>query len=353
MVSAYSRCLLLLLALIYFAVIPRHLFAQEITESHLGPLSFSLVRDGDLRELTITLKSAAAVSVFPIENPARIVVDIEGLALSRLPALSVAQDAIVHGVRLGIHPGKLRIVLDLAGNAPPPHSWELADKKVTIRIGPRAAAAGQPDATSTPHAAHSPTSGAASATPVPQQVGTVAVEHPHPSAIPTLAPSVSATHTPHGSSVVEQAHAAVLAPPTSGMTPTTAPSATEPRISSLRFYKDEQGRSLLSVGLFGRTPFRLARLDQKTYRMTLTGVTLAGPHLLLPLFPPNSVEGFTHCLAKSTDDGTEIVIGVDRGARAEATSLQDAILVTADLPLPPIEETQETRALEAPTKQGP
>lgn len=325
------RILLIPLFFPLFALValrPTGARAEVIAESASSTLSLRLERTGAERTLAVSLKAATSVSVFSVENPNRLVIDIEGLSLSRLPLVSAKEDAVVRGLRLGVHPGKARIVIDIAGDTPPQFHWETAQQELIVRFS-----VGQQPASST----------APSPTPTPIAPTVVSNQENAPAAVVAITPDMPPVKGPGDPPLV-------LLPPeptpikigrlsqAASPEPTQMPPSESPLVTAIRFLRNSQQQAVLAVLLNQRREFRLARLDARTYRLTIPGVGFAGSHVALPFYPPSDFIGFTHCIPKQRDDGIEILIGVDRGARAEASVLESTIHI-AVTPQTPVAAT--------------
>lgn len=165
--------------------------------------------------LKILVPQDAKVEAFALQNPSRIVVDFHGVTLKTSENLVPPKNSAIKMIRLGAHPDKLRIVIDLSTQAPPQFEWRGGARQATLRIvesgtasAPVAAPAAPPaEPTKAPVA---PT--AAQATPAPTT----------PPAQPTKPPTVTPTLTPTLIPTKAATVAPTIAPTTA---PTTAPTS--------------------------------------------------------------------------------------------------------------------------------
>ncbi len=104
---------------------------QLISTKNVGPFRYILSQEQDAYRLRIQLPaqlpSAEKVpEIFTLENPARVVIDVPivGKLLTRDDALP---SSMFSRVRIGEHPGKTRIVLDVRGATPPFHLMRRSD----------------------------------------------------------------------------------------------------------------------------------------------------------------------------------------------------------------------------------
>lgn len=63
----------------------------------------------------------------------------------------------------------------------------------------------------------------------------------------------------------------------------------------------------------GHAQVQIAKVDQKTYKLTIQNSRIGGQHLTLPQFPPADFEGFTVVAIKQTGSNVEVTIGVEPG----------------------------------------
>lgn len=108
---------LLKLLLLGCVLAPGFAQAMELLASRLWP-------SPEYTRLALEAPQPIAFRHFKLDNPARVVIDLEGVrqgaALESLPAQLSADDPLVAGIRVGMNrPGVMRIVLDLKGEADP------------------------------------------------------------------------------------------------------------------------------------------------------------------------------------------------------------------------------------------
>jgi type IV pilus assembly protein PilQ len=76
-------------------------------------------------------------SVTRLTNPERLVIDLESTQLSPAQSIKPKGLAYVSGVRVGAHPGKTRVVVDLKGDVAVRHEAQLAGNALTLIVGPQ------------------------------------------------------------------------------------------------------------------------------------------------------------------------------------------------------------------------
>lgn len=92
---------------------------------------------GDSGNLELKLKAPphSKVSVFDIEKPNRVVVDLKNAKVrSPRSKVDLQPNGAISAVRMGSHPDKLRIVLDLKSGSIPRYSWNERGNVITLQI---------------------------------------------------------------------------------------------------------------------------------------------------------------------------------------------------------------------------
>jgi len=183
----------------------------------------------------IMVPQDAKVNSFMLSDPPRLVVDFVGVRLKKSEEFSAPKNGVVKQIRLGAHPDKLRIVMDLIPEKAPQFEWRAGPRQATLRID-ESISAPKPKADTAPAIAQAapaavsvtappvapiskapetpaPTKAPSTATPTAQPTST-------PTPLPTKAPTVAptATHTPLPTSS-----------PTVAASPTPAPTRPEPK----------------------------------------------------------------------------------------------------------------------------
>ena len=81
-------------------------------------------------------RSPYAIDYFPLQNPSRLVIDVEG-RLASLPQVETYStlDQLVSAVRVGTHQGRIRLVIDMESEEVPPFSVDQRERVLTAYIG--------------------------------------------------------------------------------------------------------------------------------------------------------------------------------------------------------------------------
>ena len=76
----------------------------------------------------------AKVESFALSGPPRIVVDFVGLKLKKSEDLNAPKNGVIKQFRLGAHPDKLRVVIDLLTTDTPTYEWKAGARQAILRI---------------------------------------------------------------------------------------------------------------------------------------------------------------------------------------------------------------------------
>jgi hypothetical protein len=167
----------------------------------VGNQSFILVK--------IMTPESATVESFALSNPARIVVDFIGLKLKKSEDLAAPKNGVIKQFRLGAHPDKLRVVIDLATANAPAYEWKAGPRQAILRISEGEAAAppapaavsptiapSTPLPTSTPLPSSTPRTPSTPTQPLPTKTAIPATPTTAAIATSTVAPTPTHTFTP-------------------------------------------------------------------------------------------------------------------------------------------------------------
>ncbi len=134
--------------------------------------------------LKISVPNDSKINAFLLSAPPRLVVDFEGASIKKSEDLQAPENGVIKQIRLGAHPSKLRVVVDLVKSTPPEYEWKAGKRQAIIKIleSEENAAPAPTAAPATPTIV--PT---APATTTPAKVATIAP------ALPTAAPSTTPT----------------------------------------------------------------------------------------------------------------------------------------------------------------
>lgn len=309
-------------------------------------------------DVTISGIEPKTASIFEVDSPNRLVIDLP-ITKKKVARKNISENAFAKKIRVGTHPNKTRIVIDLVDPKPGYFSSPSKDGLI-ISLSREEKGDGAkvekevPTATPVHELKVEPT-----ATSVPKVIPTR-----EPTAVPSSTPTeeevVVPTHTavsesteipepepthpptkPTPTSVaddVEKSPEPTLAPrePTLAAPPESTGAATAQsvedaqgqRVMGINFKKDTQG-SLIELNLVERTEFSLSKVKNRRFKLTIPHCTVNSKGLLLPHFPPNDVTGFTLIQIMPGVDAIDVFIGVDDGMKVNAASVGNTIALRA------------------------
>jgi hypothetical protein len=310
--------------------------ARIVVNRETGPQGTTLA-------VRISVPQESKASVFAYKNPSRIVVDFPGTRVKKNEALKVPANKVIKMVRVGSHPEKLRIVLDLLTEGIPEYTWDSKGKEAVIRVSePQEKLAGPTSQDEKGHTELLPTP-LPSPTPLSTATAlpTVTPAPTEAPATPTRAATATATFTAtsepaerpssaepaieqnDGISELEQAPSlSAVDPAIEDSSPDSSVATTQPSppsgdivIELFRFdYLSPNRTPLIKVMLNKpKAQVQISKVDPKTYRIVVPNCVLAGNHLSLPQFPPADFVGFSMVSAQQFPNKVEVTINVEPG----------------------------------------
>jgi hypothetical protein len=315
--------------------------------------------------LKISVPTDSQVKAFTLADPPRVVVDFEGASIKKSEEFQAPDNEVIKTVRLGAHPQKIRVVLDMRRSTPPEYDWKAGKRQAVLKFFEGQAEAPTPDRTPsaaptrqpvTPNTGGSPAAtlptAAPQATTTPAKSETIAV---------TVSPTVAQTATPATTPTAIATAIPDTAIPATGIPATPAQktlSDVEPKIPTQAGANGaaaavqaapgvpakqgatdlgdlEKGASqpkaqsnFLIMGykfeyLADKTPVlkiilnkppseaQISKVDEETYKIEIKDCGLDNEDLELPQFPPHDFVGFVMALAESVGKNTEVSISIE------------------------------------------
>jgi hypothetical protein len=293
--------------------------------------------------LKISVPNDSKINAFLLSDPPRLVVDFEGSSIKKSENFAAPENGVIKQVRLGAHPDKLRVVVDLMKSTPPEYEWKAGKRQAIISF-----VEGIVDATTAPTTAQQVTTQPTTAPALP----TVAQIQPTtPSVQPTAAPATStpapsqqtpaptATPTATPTTVpIQQNQAAPAAAAAGGATTALLPSSKDaaddqedlgdleerrtgpaptkaPTAFSIKGYKFEylpDKTPILKILLNKpNAQAQISKVDSETYKIDLKDCGIDNEDLELPQFPPHDFVGFVMVVAESVGSNVEISVSVE------------------------------------------
>lgn len=235
----------------------------------------------DSVRLRVETPESFEASVFALDAPSRLVIDLGGLKLKSHQTPKVPKNQLVKGIRMAVSREKVRIVLDLKTKTVPDYSTSQQDNVFLLLVNEAS------DIMQLQKPVDAPTP-APSVTPTPQLT-----------AAPTV-PAQPEIVTPEPSPSLSQ-EAATVSPPVSA----TPASLESPALSLLGIVFDKGPDLALRLQLSAESGFSLTR-EKEYYLLSIRGCTVSGQHLLLPHYAPEGFSGIN--VVKSDASGSDLMI---------------------------------------------
>lgn len=336
--------------------------------------------DGSYVVLKIVTPQDVKIDAFMLPSPPRIVLDLTGASVKRSETFNAPTNDVVKAVRLGSHPGKLRVVVDLVKEEAPKYDWKAGKRQVILRMLEKAAPAA---AAAAPEAVQPPAQPATEAPQVPAEkavepaaeepklpedageAGAISLGETEQQAkddAPQAAPAEKAVEAALPAQEPEKpaqapqeekiAPTAVAQEPT--LAPTTAPPAEQPgslgaaaaaapqattpptaqgdiKVIGYRFEYGEPGKTpILKVTLNSNgASAQISKVDSTTYKIVVPKSALANEELVLPQFPPADFVGFIMVMSEEVSGSVEITVSVEEGVTLNTMVKGDEIWALA------------------------
>lgn len=300
--------------------------------------------DGTYVVLKITVPTEVKIDAFMLPEPPRIVLDLAGASVKRSGAFAAPLNGVVKQVRLGAHPDKLRVVVDLAKGEAPKYEWKSGKRQVILRMleapaAPLPPAVQQPE--KKPEAPPAPPAVPAVAPKLPSgpaQGDAATLGDAEPPGL-AKAPVASEPSKAQGAQLDSESLKAAAAAPqpaqeakapasdapgTLGAAAASAklpdqgsrlPEANGLKIVGYRFEHSEQHKApTLKITLnSGGATAQMSKVDATTYKIVVPKSSLANEDLVLPQFPPADFAGFIMVMSEEVNGAVEVTISVEEG----------------------------------------
>ena len=351
--------LLQISALLLVPANPAH--AQKLAEFTEGTLNYELVEEPETFRLLIrpkggleNLDTDLTANVFALPKPSRLVVDVPHFSAKTARTVTITNSKL-SAIRIGVHTDKTRLVIDIQGEKPPSYNIHsdaaLGALVVDFGLGTLApnttgskqlsAGSGKKDKPELPEILDTvPENPPETIEPAASGPGIVVggeIPPKAPSTVDTHGGSPSAHHKTPELITEEQPPAELItkSPEADSKQPSEAlpvepetpqipaaqqtggtPSAGVSTVKGV-FYqssKNAQGSSVV-IDVDSLNTYSLSQRDANAYELVLEKTKLAGEHLTLPQFPPDTFKGFEVLLASQRGENVIIKIYVEDGIR--------------------------------------
>jgi hypothetical protein len=308
--------------------------------------------------LKISVPTDSTINAFLLPDPARLVVDFEGASVKKSENFTAPENGVIKQIRLGSHPGKLRVVVDLVSSTPPEYEWKAGKRQAIISFVEGSAAAPEPapqaaqTAPTLPPAEPTLAPAQPTATTIPPTLQPTSAPTTAPTTAPTVAPTFTSAppaNTPlteaaklSGESVAASGQAAQLPlaedeledaedladleQRSAGPSPTKVPTA-----FSIKGYKFEympDKTPVLKILLNKpRAQAQISKVDSETYKIDIKDCGVENEDLELPQFPPHDFVGFVMVVAETVGKNVEVSISVEEDIVLGTTVQENEIWV--------------------------
>lgn len=287
-----GRNLFSLLFLIF--LFPTLVSAETLVSKQNGKLKFTLALVNSAYELSIQATGQKlepeAVNILTLDNPARLVVDISGEWNSKSQEATVNRGPI-KSLRVGVHPGNVRLVIDL--NQPHAPQSQLEDHEGVLVIHFDAGIRIDLPQEETPK------------TKTPDKVK---IETPPPAPAPVETPEKPAPAEP----ATEPANELSKDIPAHEIRPLTTPAGAGPLLSNILFEHEPRNKApAISIEIQNLGQYTLTKRKDNLYQLSIQGAKLADPGLSLPRFPPTDYTGLEVVVAEQRGDTVVVSMYVE------------------------------------------
>lgn len=374
--------------LLFYSAYIKTAAADPAATFNEGPIAVEVHKkstsSGEAVDLKVKVSNHKKSTVFSLENPARVVIDLHGIKIKKNKGYAIKGLPFISGIRFGYHADKARIVLDLI-SALPHYKWSEKAGVLTISFSPPN---GEPEIVAEQSAPRqitpqptAVTTISPDITPTPELTPSAAVtkraekldreldtieellpsREPKQEPAPTPAPSATLTPIPTIDtptpaptiSPTSEPSATPAATPIESATPAATELPTTQALKDITFdYKDGE-RPIVKIVLSKKAEFEVQKKGAKDYLLKIKNCRELKPELKLPQFPPHDFAGFTMIQAEPVDKDIDIKIGVERNERITATPNENEIhisILQEEKPAAANRQQPAQRAVSAPRR---
>ncbi len=243
-------------------------------------------------------QATIAPTVFSLENPPRLVVDVSGHQ-SRSPFEQALNDQHLSKIRIGVHPEKVRLVLDL--KRPAQVDYTVIPDKFTGAVSVDFVFGGRRE---------TPTPTASTEEPIEPET-----ETPSPTET-ILIPEDSEEETENVAPTVETELEGKTKSVDITETPDQGVSGGLAQITGINFSSfTADGRPAVVVAVGGLGNYSLVKRSDKIFELVLENAKLKDDHLALPYFAPDGFSGMEAVIAKQESKNVVVKIYVEKGTK--------------------------------------
>lgn len=282
-----------------------------------------------------SLSQDLTANVFAIESPTRLVVDIPDFSSNTARTINLT-DNFFRALRLGVHSDKVRLVLDVIGDSAPEYSIssDTAREAIVVLFNPRLSAPFQEKRVETHQETNIPELSPELYTEEQIETGTLnqtTQGYKVPDEKLQHKPSATAPKEPSDFEQADQGLSQAMAAVGRGHTArddgrdhaeeiekaetpqSTTPSDGKVLVKGIYYHVAKQNNaSAVMIDVDNLDMYQLSQKEPNRYELLLKNAKLAGSHLTLPQFPPDTFTGFEVILARPQGQDVVISIYVDQ-----------------------------------------
>ncbi|MCB0318335.1 MAG: AMIN domain-containing protein [Bdellovibrionales bacterium] len=284
-----------------------NLLAQTLVNQNSKGVNIKVEQSDSELELRLSGPSYTQSSVFKLSSPARIVADLEGNFPKINKSFKLSGDPQFKELRLGSHPGSLRIVLELSSTEVPSYTssgntntFILTTKRQNsiVTTKPKIFIDNQTSTQET----------------LPNSSGAL-------SGLANTNIQTSIQNDPE------------LQRPAIGSPEPIQDDVPGASMTDITFIEPKADTELgaLQITLTDRDSFTLIRTDQKEYKLIFSNTSKSILRTELPYFPPQYLRGITVVTPIIENSKLSLRIGIDRGYRLRASSSENQIIIRPTL----------------------
>ena len=280
------------------------------------------------KEILISGPKAKDLTPFEVENPRRLVLDLPRKIGKFLKESNYVlnNSTCSKSIRIGGHPDKTRLVIDLNSKC----DFEISKKPDGLKIN---FAAQHNLTTAIPTAAPTHTlTPSFTPTSVPIIISTTTPANTPTStstATVTITPTVTATASATSTSTPSESNVDTIAIPTVTPTNMMKELLIGKVLEQISFFHDGNINQV-KLNFSQRVSFKTVKDAPRKYKISVKDCLIARPGLSLPHFPPNDVVGFTLIQPVKEGPDLNIYVNVEDGIKINASNVDNTIVITSE-----------------------
>ncbi|MCB0332021.1 MAG: AMIN domain-containing protein [Bdellovibrionales bacterium] len=265
----------------------------------------------------------AQPKVFYVPHPHRLVIDITGVQSTDNLTLPISQPSSLSQIRIGAHPDKVRIVLDISGNELPSYTFEDSEDELQLTLS-----SGNPLKNSVSKT---------DKTQAPEILALHRKSSPKKETTPALEPAVenselASLHTPD---LLRSQPSKAPIPSSATTRQDSEPTPDGPLITHLGFQyleQDKERAPVIVLSLTTRPNFSVRQEKAGVYKVFVKGHKLGSQRLKLPFFPPHDFEGINGMQLSESKKGVTLTLMLDPGSKLTSFTKGKEIFLRREAP---------------------